>query len=238
MPITPRRAQFITVLLGGLLLLAGALMIGLGFPAVKFSVGAPLLIFGALNLLLAPRFSRETLPDDADFAPLANGVPVTGLPEVRRVATIMSEALADTPHEILTSSRAVRVLYDSGVYPTGWMGSRHFRWRTTLVLNPGDRAFTRLDQELEDQSWFLLKRSSSAGGLQTRRHVVVTIGKDGVQTMHNANRADVASAIDKVIEQAGISISMAVMTQVGLLNAALGILAAIGVVVAAMLGLF
>ena len=47
-----------------------------------------------------------------------------------------------------------------------------------------------------------------------------------------------SSAIDKVIEQAGISISMAVMTQVGLLNAALGILAAIGVVVAAMLGLF
>ena len=88
---TPRRAQAVTILLGVVFLAVAAIMLVVvpadAVGALRWGIGLPFLVIGLANLALAPRFSREVLPDDGQFQPLdAQGRPVVGSPHVQQLA--------------------------------------------------------------------------------------------------------------------------------------------------------
>lgn len=237
---TPRRAQLITLALG-LIFVAFGLFFLLGTPQFsigpfRWAIGLPLLVVGVANLLLAPRFLRETLPPDAAFAPLdAQGRPVSGSALVQRIAVTLDQELRDTPHRIETAPDAVRVAFDSGVYRRpGTLSLREFGWRTTLTAT-GPTSFGRLDQEANRAAGVGWVRASQTGGLRWGAATRTSIGGDGTVTRSGVSTSPVSAAVKAALASAGATQSMPTMALVGIVNAALGVLIAIGAAVAAAL---
>ena len=192
---------------------------------------------GGLNLALAPRFSREVLPDDGQFQPLdAQGRPVVGSPHVQQLALALDRELRDTPHRIETAPDAVRAFYDSGVfYQPGSRTLRQFRWRTTLMSTPNPTAFVRLDQQVDQTRGGYWGRARVQGGLQFNTSTRVTVG-GGKTVKRTVSTGDVSDALTTALKQCGVTAAQSAMFWVGVTNASLGVLVALGAVVAVLVG--
>lgn len=238
---TPRRAMVLTATIG-MVFLCVALVLVFGPPAdslgaLRWGLGLPFALIGLVNLALFPRFSRETLPPDADFRPLdAQGHPVVGSELIQQIAGVLARELADTPHQIETSPDSVRVSYDSGVFrESGSRAIRQFQWRTTLAPTSAPATFIRLDQGTDhrvDSSW---AKASVSAGWRWSAGARGTVSTDGVTATHSASTGPVSSAVKLALQECGARQEVSTMNLVGIANAALGILIAIGVVVGAAL---
>ena len=238
---TPRRAQAVTILLGVVFLAVAAIMLVVvpadAVGALRWGIGLPFLVIGLANLALAPRFSREVLPDDGQFQPLdAQGRPVVGSPHVQQLALALDRELRDTPHRIETAPDAVRAFYDSGVfYQPGSRTLRQFRWRTTLMSTPNPTAFVRLDQQVDQTRGGYWGRARVQGGLQFNTSTRVTVG-GGKTVKRTVSTGDVSDALTTALKQCGVTAAQSAMFWVGVTNASLGVLVTIGVVLSVLVG--
>jgi hypothetical protein len=231
-----RLEQALTVFFGVLFVaVAAALIFGPfadGIGLFRWGIGVPLGLVGLVNLALASRFSRETLPDDADFQPLdAQGRPVVGSALVQRIAGVLSREVAATPHRVETSPDSVRVTYDSGVIH--WPGSRsvqQFRWRTTLTPTSDPATFVRLDQEVDRRNgrWAEVR---AAGGLRWGIAGRITVHTDGTVVKQSVSTSPVSTAVRVALQECGARQAIPTMALVGIANGSLGILFAVGAVV-------
>ncbi|WP_454229131.1 hypothetical protein [Propioniciclava flava] len=238
---TPRRAQAITTVLGVVFLVVGIVVI-VAIPAdapglLRWGLGIPFLIIGVANLVWAPQFSRERLPEDAEFRPLdTHGQPVVGSVQVQRLALALNRELRDTPHQIETAPDAVRTAYNSGgFYEPGLRSVRQFRWRTTLTATANPTTFVRLDQEADNRRGGLWSKASVQGGLRMSTSTRITVA-GGTTVKQTVSSGEVSHAIEAAMKETGVTVALPVMFWVGMTNAALGILIAAGVVAAVLIG--
>ncbi len=232
---TPRRAQAITVALALIFIAMAAIPLFLlaePLGAVRWGIGLPFLAIGIVNLFLAPRFSRETLPSDTEFRPLGeHGQPVVGSAHVQRMALVLDRELRETPHQVETSPNAVRVSYDSGTFfRPGELSFRQFRWRTTLTPLPADpHTFVRLDQEAARTAGLGWGKATVSGGMRWGAAARVTVGGGQPATVETVTTVDISDAVKAAVRESGVRMAVSTLTLVGLVNAALGILIAVAV---------
>ncbi len=238
---TPRRAQAVTILLGASFLAVAAILLLVvpadAIGALRWGIGLPFLVIGLANLALAPRFSREILPDDGQFQALdAQGRPMVGSAHVQQLALALDRELRDTPHRIETAPDAVRTLYDSGVfYQPGSRSLRQFHWPTTLTATPNPTTFVRLDQQADQSRGGYWVRARVQAVLQFNTATRVTVG-GGKTVTRTASTGDVSDALTTALKTCGVTVSLSAMFWVGVTNASLGVLVAIGVVLSVLVG--
>lgn len=228
-------AQLVTLLFSLLYFGAFALIsfvFGDAIGPLHWLLSSPFLIVGLLNLLLVFRFGLEKVPADAEFHAYdpQRYAPI-GSPAVLRIAQSLTQGLRQVPHRIFTSHDSVQII--EFMYDPRDNGANSAYRRITLTPILCKNALLRINQHpAGDGTW-------QAGNQAETRLASASIRmdlKDGIKT---TTTTDTKTAIDHAIKQAlqtaNVKSAMPTMMLVGLVNAALGILVAIGAVVLALM---